>query len=168
MLIYHPAFDLYNCIFRMLQLLSNMKHDEVELERLRIWDFYLTFPRETQKIRFPQDLSELKKVFKRKDDNPYEDLLDSKKIIERMKSFQLTALKYLASYDFIDKESFSKGVVRKTNKELPVDLKNELNNFTTEKQNIIKLVLGFWDLPLYGSHGLKARTGLIDFKYDAN
>jgi len=37
---------------------------------------------------------------------------------------------------------------------------------TIEKSNIIKLVTGFWDLPLYGGQGLKARTGLIEFKYD--
>jgi hypothetical protein len=151
----------------MLQLLSHMKHDEVELERLRIWDFYLAFPRETQKIVFPQSLSELKKIFKQKEDNPYEDVLDTKKIIERMKSYQLAALKCLASYDFIDIEALSKNVVKKTSKELPAELKIELNNLTTEKANIIKLVLGFWDLPLHGVHGLKARTGLIEFKYDS-
>lgn len=168
MLIYHPAFDIYNGIFRMLQLLSHMKHEEVELERLRIWDFYLAFPKETQKIVFPQSLSELKKIFKKKPENPYEDIVDAKKIIERMKSYQLAALKCLASYDFIDMEALSKNIIKKTNKELPLELKNELDNLTDEKANIIKLVLGFWDLPLYGAHGLKARTGLIEFKYDSN
>ena len=168
MLIYHPAFDLYNCVFRMLQLLHHMKYEEVELDRLRIWDFYLAFPKEAQKISFPLSLAELKKIFKRKEDNPYEDLVDSKKIIERMKSYQLAALKYLASYGFIEKEALSKNVVKKTNKELPADLKKAIGDLSIEKENIIKLVLGFWDLPLYGPHGLKARTGLIEFKYDAS
>ena len=98
MLTYHPAFDLYNCIFRMLQLLVNMKNDEVELDRLRIWDFYLTFPMEARKIKFPKDLVKLKEtIFKNKNSNPYEELVDSKRMMNRMKPYQITALKCLAS-----------------------------------------------------------------------
>jgi len=62
MLIYHPAFDLYNCAFRMLQLMISIKQNEVELDKLRIWDFYLTFPNEARKISYPRDLSELKNI----------------------------------------------------------------------------------------------------------
>lgn len=92
MLVYHPAFDIYNCAFRMLQLLSNMEETEIELDKLRIWDFYLTFPNEARQITFPRDLSELKKIFKNKPDNPYEDLIDPRRIAERMKAYQLSAL----------------------------------------------------------------------------
>jgi len=169
MLIYHPAFDLYNCIFRMLQLLSNMKESEVELDRLRIWDFYLTFPREARKITFPRNLNQLKEfIFKEKEANPYEDLVDAKRIIERMKSYQLSALKCLASYGFIDKQQLAKNIVRRTEKEIPTELKDKLSELSAEKANTIKLVTGFWELPLYGVHGLKSRTGLIEYKYDAN
>lgn len=166
MLIYHPAFDLYNCVFRMLQLLSHMKQDEVEVDRLRIWDFYLTFPNETRNISYPSSLSELKNNFKKKAPNPYEDLIDAKRIIERMKSYQLSALKCLASYGLIDSTLLSKNLVRRTDKEIPSELSNKLNELTIEKQNIIKLVVEFWELPLYGKYGLKDRTGLIEFKYD--
>jgi hypothetical protein len=44
MLVYHPAFDIYNGVFRMLQLVTFMKQENVELDKIRIWDFYLTFP----------------------------------------------------------------------------------------------------------------------------
>ena len=166
MLIYHPAFDIYNCVFRMLQLLSNMKQAEVELDRLRIWDFYLTFPNEARKISFPSDLAELKTIFKKKAANPYEDLIDAKRILERMKSFQLAALKCIASYGLIDSKMLSKNIVKRTMKPIPDELEHQLKALTTEKENIIKLIVGFWELPLYGRHGLKDRTGLIDFKYD--
>jgi len=166
MLIYHPAFDIYNCVFRMLQLLSYMKQDEVEVDRLRIWDFYLTFPNEARNISYPSSLSELKNIFKKKAPNPYEDLIDAKRIIERMKSYQLSALKCIASYDLIDSELLAKNIVRRTNNEIPAELSNKFNELTIEKQNIIKLIVGFWELPLYGKYGLKNRTGLIEFKYD--
>ncbi|MEQ9062774.1 MAG: hypothetical protein RIE58_01260 [Vicingaceae bacterium] len=166
MLVYHPAFDLYNCVFRVLQLIEYMKQDEVELDRLRIWDFYLTFPNEVRKISFPQALSPLKQVFKKKESNPYEDLIDSKRIADRMKPFQMSALKCLASYDLIDSKLLSKKIIKRTEKGVPKELTNQFGELTNEKENVLKLITGFSDLPLYGKMGLKSRTGLIEFRYD--
>ncbi|WP_417558249.1 ABC-three component system middle component 5 [Mesoflavibacter zeaxanthinifaciens] len=163
MLVYHPAFDIYNCAFRMLQLLSLMEETEIELDKLRIWDFYLTFPNEARQITFPRDLFELKKIFKNKPDNPYEDLIDPKRIAERMNPYQLSALRYLASYGLIDNSLFQKNIVKRTDKELPSELKQQLSEINTEKENIIKLVKGFNFLAL---RGLKERTGLLEFRYD--
>lgn len=167
MLIYHPAFDIYNGAFRILQLLTLMKEGGVEVDRLRIWDFYLTFPNEARNIVFPQDLKALKQVFKNKVNNPYEDLIDARRIIDRMRPFQLEALKCLASYGFIDNHELSKNMVKRTEKELPAELQSMLEELSDEKKNIIKLVVGFRELPLYGQMGLKSRTGLIEFRYDA-
>lgn len=166
MLVYHPAFDIYNCVFRMLQLMTSMKQREVELDRLRIWDFYLTFPNEARKISYPRDLSELKRIFNKKQDNPYEDLIDPKRIIERMKPYQMSALRSIASYGLIDSKSLSKNIVTRTDKEIPKELLDRFLDLTIEKSNIIKLITGFNELPLYGKMGLKFRTGLIEFKYD--
>lgn len=166
MLVYHPAFDIYNCVFRMLQLMTSMKQDEVELDRLRIWDFYLTFPNEASKIIYPTELSELKKIFKTKQENPYEDLIDPKRIIERMKPYQISALRSIASYGLIDSKLLSKNRVTRTEKEIPQELFTKFSILTDEKSNIIKLITGFDELPLYGAMGLKSRTGLIEFKYD--
>lgn len=166
MLIYHPAFDLYACVFRILQLLEVMDQDSIELERIRIWDFYLTFPNEARKIKFPLQLAELKKVFKEKEPNPYEDLIDPKRILQRMKSYQMAALKCLVSYGLIHGELLTKKIIKRTEKSLPEEFIKEFLNISTERRNIIKLVIGFAELPLYGSVGLKQRSGLLDFKYD--
>lgn len=163
MLVYHPAFDIYNCAFRMLQLLSNMEEKEIELDKIRIWDFYLTFPNEARQISFPRDLFELKKIFKNKADNPYEDLIDPRRIAERMQPYQISALKYLASFGLIDSKLFSKNIVKRTDKEIPSELKTKIEDISNEKQNIIKLVKGFNFLAL---RGLKERTGLLEFRYD--
>jgi hypothetical protein len=150
----------------MLQLLTAMKQQEVELDRLRIWDFYLTFPNEARKIKYPTALSELKKIFKQKEENPYEDLIDTKRIIERMKPYQMSALHCIASYGLIDAKLLSKNKVARTEKELPQELLSKFGDISVEKANVIKLVIGFSELPLYGQMGLKDRTGLIEFKYD--
>lgn len=163
MLVYHPAFDIYNCAFRMLQLLYYAKDSEIEVDRLRIWDFYLTFPNEARRIKFPKDMIELKKIFKNQPDNPYEDLIDSKRIINRMKPYQLAALRYLTSYGLIDNALFVKKIIKRTDKVLPLDLEEKLLEINIEKENIIKLVQGFSYLGLFG---IKERTGLLEFRYD--
>jgi hypothetical protein len=147
----------------MLQLLSLMEESEIELDKLRIWDFYLTFPNEARQITFPRDLFELRKIFKNKPDNPYEDLIDPKRIAERMDPYQLSALRYLASYGLIDNNLFQKNIVKRTEKALPSELQQKLSEINTEKENIIKLVKGFNFLAL---RGLKERTGLLEFRYD--
>lgn len=164
---YHPAFDLYHCVFRLLQVLEHMKHKEVEVDRLRIWDFYLTFPNEARHISFPMELKELKRVFKSKEANPYEDLIDAKRILQRMKSYQVAALKCLASYDLIDADELNKGYVKRTTINIPDEIQERIVQLNTEQENVLKLVIGFNELPLFGKTGLKDRTGLIDFKYDA-
>jgi hypothetical protein len=143
-----------------------MKQDEIELDRLRIWDFYLTFPNEARKISYPNSLAELKNIFKQKDANPYEDLIDPKRIIERMKSFQLAALKCIASYGLIDGKLLGKNIIKRTDKEIPNEIAEKFGDLSNEKSNIIKLIVGFRELPLYGQIGLKFRTGLIEFRYD--
>jgi hypothetical protein len=143
-----------------------MKQQEVEVDRLRIWDFYLTFPNEARKIKYPSALSELKKIFKQKTENPYEDLIDAKRIIERMKPYQMSALRCIASYGLIDAKSLSKNIVIRTEKEIPQELLIKFEDTPIEKTNVIKLVIGFEELPLYGAMGLKYRTGLIEFRYD--
>ncbi|QHC85474.1 hypothetical protein AS589_12110 [Empedobacter brevis] len=147
----------------MLQILNYAKQTEIELDRLRIWDFYLTFPNEARKITFPQDLRELKKIFKDKVDNPYEDLIDPRRIAERMRPFQISALRYLASYGLIDNNLFLKNIIKRTDKEIPNELDEKLNEITTEKENILKLVWGFNHLALWG---IKERTGLLEYRYD--
>lgn len=167
MLIYHQAFDFYNCIFRLLQLLSRAKSEQVEVEKLRIWDFYLVFPNEVSKhVTFPNDLFELRKIFKEKP-NPYEDITDGKRIFERMKEYQLSALRCLASYELIDQESLNNNWVKRTDRPLPKAISDRLEILNTREANVIKLVTSpLSDLPMYGSKGFKFRTGLLDFKYD--
>ncbi|MBE9467498.1 MAG: hypothetical protein IMY72_04135 [Bacteroidetes bacterium] len=143
-----------------------MKTEDIELDRLRIWDFYLTFPNEAKRISFPQELNKLKRIFKNKP-NPYEDLIGSNRVFERMKSYQISALRCLASYGLIDRQLLTKNIIKRTDKAIPDNLLKQMNCQSTQKENIIKLVTSpFNDLPLYGEKGFKYRTKLIEFKYD--
>ena len=49
---YNQAFDLYHTLFRMLHILNKYDvNEKVEVERLRMWDFYLLFPNKIHNIR---------------------------------------------------------------------------------------------------------------------
>ena len=46
MIIYNPAFDIYHCVYRMISILSNLVNEKIEVDKLRILDFYMVFPGE--------------------------------------------------------------------------------------------------------------------------
>lgn len=167
MLVYHPAFDLHHCAFRLLQILFNTDQDQVEVDRLRIWDFYYTFPSEISKnITFIEELRLLKKIFKY-DINPYEELGDIKRVFDQMKPYQMAALNYLASRGLVDGLLWERGIIALIVDKIPSDLLTRLSTLSVQQQNILKLISSpFNDLPLYGKLGFKNRTGLLDYRYD--
>lgn len=59
---YNPAFDPFNGIYRMLNILKHFDtHEIVEVDRLRIYDFYLLFPYKAYMIRFKKTEADWKK-----------------------------------------------------------------------------------------------------------
>lgn len=167
MIVYHAAFDLYNCMFRLLLILSRMKSEEVEMEKLLIWDYYVTFPHRVSKISFPQDFRrQYSQIFKN-NDNPYEEVLDDVKVFSKMRTYQTEALRCLAGYGLIDSERLKESRVKRTDKALPLSLEQRMEEVPQRLRNVITLIESpFTDLPLYGVKGFKFRTKLIDYKYD--
>lgn len=167
MLVYHSAFDIYHCVYRMIQLLSNLKEDYVELERLRMWDYYLAFPNEMTKIRYEKGNNDIQNLFPKKE-NPYEIVLDSKIIFEKMRPYQLTAIKTLASYGLVEKDYLTENRVTKIDKTLFEGILKNYEPLSDRESNIIKIMTTyFYNMPLYGEKGFKDRTNLLEYRYDA-
>lgn len=168
MFTYHPAFDRYHCVYRILLLTTRIKTEVTEVDRIRIWDFYFVFPQQVKNISFPQELS----VLKRRNGftpNPYEEIVDSQRIFSRMKPFQLEAMSYLAAYGFIESESLTSGLIKRTHKPIPHELLVHMNRLDEQQHYVINLIQSpLNELPLGGDKGLKYRTKLLDFRYDAN
>lgn len=167
MLVYHSAFDIYHCVYRLIQLLSNLKEDYVELERLRMWDYYLAFPNEMTKIRYEKGNNDIQNLFPKKE-NPYEIVLDSKIIFEKMRPYQLTAIKTLASYGLVEKDYLTENRVTKIDKTLFEGILKNYEPLSDRESNIIKIMTTyFYNMPLYGEKGFKDRTNLLEYRYDA-
>jgi len=172
MIIYNQAFDLYHAVYRMLQLLTNFDRNEyVELDRLRIWDFYLLFPSKIYNLKPKRNEKDFKtrlKQFTVKKDNPYEKVYNDRKVFEKIKPYQISALHCLASYGIIDKELLLLNRVSIISREILKDYANKFEELSPRERNIITILLSdFYNIDMSGKDGLKARTNLLESKYDA-
>jgi len=172
MIVYNQAFDLYHAIFRILHFLNKFDMDStLEIERIRIWDFYLLFPNKIHDIRLKQNESDVRKIrkeFIKDSKNPYEKITDNRKIFEKVKPYQLSALNCIASYGIIDKSFLNQQRVVIINKDILSEFVDKLDDLSPKEKNIVALMTShFYQMSLFGTDGLKGRTNLIESKYDA-
>lgn len=172
MIVYNQAFDLYHTIFRILHFLNKFENETViEIDRIRIWDFYLLFPSKIHEIRLKQDESDIRKIrkeFIRDSNNPYERITDNRKIFEKIKPYQLAALNCIASYGIIDKSYLNQERVSIVNKKILIEFVRNFEELSQKERNVIALMTSHFNLvSLFGTDGLKSRTNLIESKYDA-
>jgi hypothetical protein len=156
----------------MIKLLSHCKSDElIEVDRLRIWDYYLLYPNKMQKIRLKQNEGDIRKIIKNfisSKDNPYEQVLNDRKMFEKIRPYQMTAIKCLASYGIINKDFLSENRITKISSNILKEYQEDFKNLSIQEENAIKLLTShFYQVPLVGSDGLKNRTGLLESNYDA-
>lgn len=165
MLIYNQAFDIYHTIFRMLQLTSKIEHP-IEMDKLRILDFYLVFPIELLEIKSFRGFKSYEK-FINSEKNNYERILDRKRLFYKMEPIQVSSMKSLVAYGLFDNEIFKTQKIKRTVKQIPDQLNEKLFNANENNNNLLNLITGpLASMDLYGHLGLKSRTNLIEFKYD--
>ena len=151
---YVPAFDPFHAIYRMLNILKRFDGNEtIEVDRLRIYDFYLLFP-------FQANKTSLKIT-------PYNSISNSRRIFERLRPCQMIALSHLASYGLIDPKMLLQQKVAVADADKMQQVMLQLDEMSPEESNVLSwLMLSFRNTPLNGVDGLKYRTKLIESKYD--
>lgn len=172
MIVYQKAFDLYHTVYRMIKLLAYFKDDGlIEIDRLRIWDYYLLYPNKMEKIRLKRNESDIKKIIKQyilSPDNPYEMVFNDRKMFEKIKPYQMTAIKCLASYGIVNKDYLQENRISKVSEEIFAQYNDDFKNLSVKEENAIRLLTShFYKMSLFGIDGLKSRTGLLESKYDA-
>ena len=166
MLVYHPAFDMHHCVFRMLRLLNRLPPGEYHVERMRILDFYLLFPCQLPSFRFPRPLMRQRKTFAGRN-NRYEKLADPYRIFLRLAPFQQEAFGCLAAHGLINPVRLAEGMVARTDASLPARLKATAEEADRLASDVIDLLTGpLKDIDHYGKAGLKARSDLFEYRYD--
>lgn len=164
MLIYHPAYDAYHCIFRALLLTESCR--SIEIQKLRILDFFLCFPAEIGKIRLPREHADAKRMALQLK-NDYHGPVSVKQVFRDMEHIQLAAFRSLAASEILDQKSFEIGLVERTDKTPKDELKRKIDSAAERDKVVIEyLVKRLVAIPLYGSNGLKDRTDLMEYRYD--
>ena len=169
-LTYQPAFDPSHTVFRFLRL-RQVVLAEVALPRdhLRVLDFYLMFPFRSDEIRvFPRHRKFKKLAQQYAGVRPYGDLPDDRVLFHRMSPIQGAALDTLAQKGLLDAQEYKRGIIAPTATTLPAPLQAKLEEANVQQKDLLDFLTALaTDYDLLGSNGLKDRSGLMDFAYDA-
>ncbi|QRF56579.1 hypothetical protein INQ48_25060 [Variovorax paradoxus] len=164
MLIYHPAFDAYHCIFRMLMIAETLQ--SLEVEKAQILDFYLMFPAAVSKIRLPAEVKEARRQAN-SFSNVYHDPINVATTFRDMEQIQMAALKCIAASELIEVQKLAKGMIVRTSRQIPSEISQKISEFIAKRQPVAGVVLTkLASLPLRGDNGLKHRTELMEHRYD--
>ena len=166
MIIYHPRNDLYHCMFRFISIASMQDLERFDTVRLRIYDLFYLFPHLVKDIEFPRvkGIAALKRSFD-SINQPYEVLPDKKRLFSEMGDYHIQALQMLKA----------KGIFEEKNGELRIyqgfdspSIQRLINNYSNESTELFcKLFQTLNALEILGESGLKKRTGLMEYRYDA-
>lgn len=164
MLIYHPGFDAYHCVFRMLAVCETI--GDLEIEKARLLDFYLLYPALVAKIKLPRPLRPIARDAMAIA-NVYHDPSSPTTMFRDMRHIQEAALRCIAAAGLIDVRRYENGFVTRTGAEIPEAIRGKIEQFIETRQPISEFVLKeLAVIPLGGTDGLKHRSQLMDHKYD--
>lgn len=164
MLIYHPAFDVYHCAFRIIAV-TNI-HRVLDFPKFRILDYYLCFPAEVAAIQLPQEHSEIRKAA-RAAKNPYRGPVGGERTFRELEPIQSAAARLLALTGTLSPTELESGRIVRTGSPLPDVLAKSVKQSSGNFDEIQSYVLSrLAEFPLQGVGGLKQRTGLMEYRYD--
>lgn len=169
-LAYQPALDPFHTIFRLLRLRPVVAAaGRLYRAHLRLLDFYLVFPFRIDSIRLlPKHRGYRRLASVYATAKPYGEQPDDVVIFGRMEPIQAVGLETLASYRILDEAELQADIVVPTGADIPRDLSERVGSANANDEALIDFlrVLAI-EYPLSGPNGLKARTGLLEYRYDA-
>lgn len=167
MLIYHPIHDVNHCVFRVLLILENSQHNHIDLDLFRLIDFYLLFPHLINMIKpFPSELASFKKVIKQIPE-PYELIGNVKRTMYELEAIQTTAIQNLMAKNLIEIDSYKNNSLQRTEELLPKSIYEKVISSEVVKEEWFRMLINeFPTVNFFGKKGLKARSGLMEFRYD--
>lgn len=164
MLVYHPAYDAYHCLFRMMAIIERV--DKVEVDKLKMLDFYILFPALLSRVKMPRQFVKIKKDAERIR-NEYHDPINPGITFKDMRHIQDAAIKCMLAAGYISHEEFECGFVSRTKKTLPVNFVIEMDSFIEKKKPYSSFIIEkLATFHLTGPDGLKSRTQLMEHRYD--
>lgn len=164
MLLYNKALDPIHTTLRLAAICSNSTSNEIELERLQIFNFLLAFPAHIADMPLAREMLQAKNKFK-KYRSPYNNF-EAYTLFNRMNPIFFASLQMAENVGFLNIQE--NGTVQLQKDSIPSALRTIISN---EGCSISKEALDFEkkylsQMPILGKSGLKAASKLMDFKYD--
>ncbi len=164
MLIYHPGYDAYHCIFRLIAVIDKVQ--DLEIDKARILEFFLLYPSAIAQVKIPQGMTSIRKEAKLLS-NQYHDPINIRTTFRDVRFIQDAALKCIAAASLIDLDRFELGYITRTQLPIPDSLNSCINSFIAKNENVSRFILDeLSKIPLLGENGLKHRTELMEYRYD--
>jgi hypothetical protein len=165
---FQPALDPFHAIFRTIRILSELEQPILR-DHLRILDFYLLFPFRIRSLRLLPRHQRFKKLATTYAHlTPYGEQPDAPLLFKRMEPMQLAAFETLASRSYINSSAFSVQVIKKTEREPPDELAFRVAELNKAQPDLIEFLRTLAsEYELIGENGLKARSGLLEHRYDS-
>jgi hypothetical protein len=167
MLMYHPAQDVNHCVFRILLILEHTEHEKLNVDVYRLIDFYTLFPSLLKLLKtLPVPVNKCRKTFSEVQE-PFESLKNTKRILHELETLQSVAIQNLLAKQLLDIDEYNKGYLKRSSIDLPEVFLGVLNKSNLVSKEWFKaLVNEFPKAKFVGGNGLKARTGLMEYRYD--
>ncbi len=163
MLAYYPALDPYHTSFRMLRLLTESPY-AIEEDRLRLLDFYLLFSSLLRKISLPQGLVRSRNRVAQPE-NRYRFAGQPQLAFRTLTPVHDAAIGLLSTSSWVTRERDRLTVNAPVLPEGLLSVLRARNDI--EKDLIDFLVMDLHTVPMLGPEGLKRRSGLMEYRYDA-
>jgi hypothetical protein len=84
-----------------------------------------------------------------------------------MEPMQLAAIETLVANQYFSAEAFDNDEIEATDKVVPIDIKERINALNSQEADLMSFLDVLSQYPTSGDSGLKARTGLLEYRYDA-
>lgn len=164
---YQPAYDAFHTTFRIIRILSCIPNSTIKVDKLKILDFYMAFPRLTAEIIGLQ--RQYKKYQLDNFPKPYSELPSPITIFNQMSPIQDAAIQTLCLQGVLDFDikSLLHGEIQLSEMGVPEALVEAVRSRNEKEASLIHYFLEvLLPIPLDGPKGLKARTSLMEHRYD--
>ena len=169
-LVFQPSLDPFHAVFRFLRLRPLFDAaNALSRDHSRVLDFYLLFPFLIKNIRLAPKHQKYKKLSaKYVHLKPYGEQPDGSLMLQRMDPMQSAALETLALKSYLDIEALQNDIVQATAREIPKQIDERISALNESQSDLLEfLSILASEYEILGENGLKARTSLMEYRYDA-
>lgn len=166
-LAFEPAFDPFHATFRLLRQTDYRAGSAVEIERAKILDVYLMEPVRCLEIRLSGTPKKAAKQAAEHQPAVYGHRPSTTVLFSRMSPMQDAAIQTLVLQGLVDGDAYGQGLLLRGEVPLPEKLASRIIQTNIVQASLMAfLCQTLDDVPMDGPKGLKARTGLGEFRYD--